>query len=602
MKSLISSAPVLAFFYLSKTTTVSADASSFGLGAVLLQADKSGDLTPVAFASRTLTCAELNYAQIEKECLAGVWACEKFQQYLSGLESISLLTDHKPLIPLINRRDLDQVPIRCQRLLMRLRRFNIEAIHVPGKTLLIADTLSQSPVSNPDRGDKELCSVVVDYVAERQENLPVSADILSRVKQATREDETFQKVMRYMQDGWPTYASGIPDEIKPYHQVRGHLSADNGLLLYNSRIAIPASLQNDILTKIHQGHQGVGKCRDRATTCVWWYRMSSDIKNMVETCRFCQSKGPTQRKEPLVATLLPERPWVYIAVDLCDYKNKTYMVVIDYFSRYIELAHLSSTTSHSTIAKLKEIFARWGIPDKVMSDNGPQFGSLEFMSFTKAYAFSHITISPHHSQGNGLAERAVQIAKKILSQDDSNLALMTYRATPVPATGYSPAQLLMGRQMRTTLPVLKEKLKPQWPPMRKLKVNDQKAKSRYTTNYNRRYSVRPLSTLAPGQSVYMKLDQDKHWDTMATVVHGHQDNPRSYIIKTSEGKLFRRNRRHLKPERTTNADSDSDSDSEVRPEPDDDSRTMNTKPVHQTTDRVTTRSGRRVKPVYKMDL
>ena len=213
--------------------------------------------------------------------------------------------------------------------------------------------------------------------------------------------------------------------------------------------------------------------------------MSTDIKKMVETCRFCQSKGPTQRKKPLVATPLPERPWEYIAVDLCDYKNKTYMVVIDYFSRYIELAHLSSTTSHSTIGKLKEIFARWGIPDKVMSNNGPQFGSLEFMSFTKAYAFSHIMINPHHSQGNGLAERAVQIAKKILSQDDPNLALMTYQATPVPATGYSPAQLLMGRQMRTTLPVLNLKLKPQWPSMRKLKVNDQKTKSRYTTNYNR---------------------------------------------------------------------------------------------------------------------
>ena len=603
-KDFIVRSPTLSYYDPTKPTIVSADASSYGLGACLLQLHGE-DRKPIAFASRTLTDAEKKYAQIEKECLASVWACERFAQYLSGLQTFTLETDHKPLVPLMMTRDIDQVPIRCQRLLLRMLRFNPEVIHVPGKSLVIADSLSRRPLPHSVE-DVELAQEVVAYV-ENVERGTFSPGKLEQVRSATDNDDELQVVMDYVLSGWPQYIRDVPQQLRKFFEIRHHLSISERLLLYDSRIYVPSALRADILSRIHQGHQGISKCLERARGSVYWLGISAQIQNVVQSCSFCQEHQRTQRKEPLMPTPIPERPWQRVAADLCDDDGVIYMVVVDYYSRYIELCKLARITTSDIVRELKCIFARFGIPEIFQSDNGPQFASAEFAKFAKEFDFVHSTSSPHFPQSNGEVERAVQTAKSLLSQSDPEIALMVYRSTPVTSTGFSPSQLLMGRQIRTTLPTIARNLQPGWPDQKAVQVNDDYAKTLHKQYYDRRHGVKLLSPLSSGQRVVTKLDSQKTWTGQSTV-STHADTPRSLIINNDQtSRSVRRNRRHLMPvdppaslsnpvcERPIVANSPSPSPSPTA---------VTTSPLGRPPDprKTVTQSGRISRPVQRLDL
>ena len=153
-----------------------------------------------------------------------------------------------------------------------------------------------------------------------------------------------------------------------------------------------------------------------------------------------------------------------VGTDLFGWKGEQYLVIVDYYSRYLEIAKLSSTTSSAVITVLKSVFARHGIPEVVRSDNGPQCTSKEFSQFANSYGFKHITSSPRYPQSNGQAERTVKTVKRMLKQStDPYLATLNYRAIPSPWCKLSPAELLMGRRLRTQVPLIQEQLVFRWP-------------------------------------------------------------------------------------------------------------------------------------------
>ena len=257
IKQMLTTSPVLAFFDPLLKTVVSADASSYGIGATLLQQQPGGELKPVGYVSRSMTPTEQRYAQIEKEALALTWACERFSDYLLGLDFL-IQTDHKPLVPLFSVKALEELPVRVQRFRMRMMRYRFTIEHVPGKDLVVADMLSRAPLNTPTVQDQQLHQEGEEYIQVVLKSLPVSDKLLEEVKENQAQDEVCCQIKAYCKNGWPE-RSELTGALRPYQEVAAELSIQNGLLMRGSRIVIPAEMRLRMLDKIHQGHQGIEK-------------------------------------------------------------------------------------------------------------------------------------------------------------------------------------------------------------------------------------------------------------------------------------------------------------------------------------------------------
>ena len=232
-------------------------------------------------------------------------------------------------------------------------------------------------------------------------------------------------------------------------------------------------LQEETLSKVHEGHQGIERCHMRLKRSVWWPGILEQLTEVVAKCPKCM-RDASQTREPLMPTPLPTYPWQVIGSDLFMLNVSTYLLVVEYYSRFPEVTKLPSTVSGSVILVLKTLFVRYRIPEVLCSDNGPQYSSDKFTQFMQSYGVRHITSSPRYPQRNGLSERMVQTVKRLPKRSpDPHLALLNYQSTPFPWCNLSPSELLMGRCLRTTLPRLLDSLTPQWPYLAEFKRADQ---------------------------------------------------------------------------------------------------------------------------------
>ena len=175
-------------------------------------------------------------------------------------------------------------------------------------------------------------------------------------------------------------------------------------------------MRKKIKEKLPQGHLGVEKCKARARKTVFWPGINAKMVDMVAHCSACFENQPHQQKEPLMLHESPMEPWYKVGMDPFTYKSKNYLVIVDFFSNYPEVCSLNNTHSSTIISNAKAIFARHGIPQIVISDNGPQFSSTKFKKFAISWEFKHVTSSPKHRKSNGKAESAVKTIKKLFKK------------------------------------------------------------------------------------------------------------------------------------------------------------------------------------------
>ena len=219
---------------------------------------------------------------------------------------------------------------------------------------------------------------------------------------------------------------------------------------------------------------------------------------MITDCEVCQKEKPNP-VEPMIPSGTPPYPFHTVGTDLFEFKGNQYLLLVDYLSRYPEIPLLESATSESVIGHLKSIFPRYRIPVVVRSDNGPQFASK---------AFQHITSSPKYPQSNGEAERMVKTIKEMLKKaEDPYLALLSYRSTPL-AQGFSPAQIMMGRRLRSNVPTIQSSLPPEAIPLEKLRDKDEHVRAKQKEDFDRRHRVKEMPTLPIGQAVYIPDRQE----------------------------------------------------------------------------------------------
>ena len=537
VKQAIATSGTLAYYDSSLPTTVSSDASSYGIGGTIMQ-EHDGILKPVAFVSRTMTDAEKRYSQIEKELLAIVWTCEKFSRYLIGIDKFRIITDHKPLVPIINDKDLDVVPARCVRLLIRYMRFSGIAEHAPGKSMVIADLLSRKPLDDTTSDtDEDVRYHAISVLC----SMPASTPKIIQIREESANDMIISQTMAYVIKGWPS-VNEVPPALREMYAVRNSLTVIENILMYGDRMVIPSSMRDEMLMKLHAGHLGITKTTMRAKQSMWWPGISPQIEAMITNCQHCQMHRNNQRSEPLMPRELPGRPWQQVDMDLLTHRGKEYLVVSDVYSRWLEIVELTSTSSQSVIRQLKKIFSTFGYPDVMFSDNGPQFSSHDFQCFVTECNAVHKTSSPKYPQSNGGAENAVKQAKKILDQPDPLLALMEYRSTPTTVTGYSPCELLQGRRMKTALPSTHDQLKPKLPDEYQVRSRHRHSKQQQKKHYDRRNGARHMKTLEPGDIVRIRTPDQKQWGEYGKVLK--RCGPRSYVIDTGNGK-YRRNRKHI---------------------------------------------------------
>ena len=455
--------------------------------------------------------------------------------------------DQKPLVSIFRKHMIDVSP-RIQRITIRAWQYDFVPQHIPGRINIIADSLSRvTPLEFQDsNAEKDILAVnFLQYssVEERERD---------EVLRETSKDKELQSLKHYISTGWPAKRSQIPMSLHPYWNYRDELMVESGILMKNSKVLIPETLRQKYLIQIHQGHQGIEACRSRAREFVFWVNINNDLKEMVEKCDICQSQ---QNSTPVIQNYIsevPPHPWHTLGSDLFYFQRVDFLVVVDYFSKFLIVRKIPSSTSSAVIKELGMIFSEFGNPQIFRSDNGPCYLSQEFKFFMQNWLVEHRTSSPHYPQSNGLAESMVKVSKnlieKAVKQDlPWNRLLLDYRCTPISSEIPSPAEILFGRKLRSSISILPSQIMNDR--IRKQRELIAKKEGKFYTNvkdFQDRIKALPFEA---GQNVWLQNSDSRKYEK--AVIREKCREPNSYMVQIpTTGQCFRRNSNFIKPRQT----------------------------------------------------
>lgn len=447
----------LGFFSTTDRTELFVDASSIGLGAVLVQFNSANIPRIIACASKSLTSTEQRYPQTQREALAVVWGVERFSFYLTGRQFI-VRTDAtaNEFIYNCQHRIGKRAVSRAEAWSLRLQPYDFTIKRVTSEDN-VADALSRLI----------RCSQAAEPFEDENENhllyvLDGGMDItLDEIEKKSETDTEMQKICLALRfDKWPR-------ELRRYECQKKDLHNLGFLVFKNDTIVLPNALRKKALFSAHGGHVGEIAMKRIMRQFFWWPGMAKDTENFVKGCETCAVLSRRNPPIPLSSRELPDGPWEVLQIDFLTatgFGSEKFLVLTDTYSRYLYVIEMNNLTAESTNAALCDIFKLWGCPEIMQSDNGPPFKSANFCDFWEEKGVKIRKAIPLSPQSNGMIERQNQGIIKALAAARIDgvhwrMALDRYvhkhnTLVPHARLNVTPFELMVGWRFRGTFPSL----------------------------------------------------------------------------------------------------------------------------------------------------
>ena len=343
----------------------------------------------------------------------------------------------------------------------------------------------------------------------------------------------------------------VSSALIPFQHRQEELTVEGECLLWGIRVIVPTKLRAQVLEELHRDHQGMSRMKAVARSHLWWPGLDQQIEELVRSCERCLAGKPAPAAAPLHPWVWPTRPWTRVHIDFAGpFEDKMFLLAVDAHSKWPEVVVMANTSSSNTINALRRMFASYGIPERIVSDNGPQFTSTEFADFLHGNGVKHTRSAPYHPASNGAVERLVQTFKNAMwaSRGDARSLqhrldsfLFSYRTSPHATTGQAPCSLFLGRSLRTRFDLLK-------PDVEGRVLNKQ---SSQVSQHDQHSKAR---TLVVGQKVMARDFRTRHGPAWVPGIVQTVLGPVSYMVKVAEGLTWKRHVDHIRARGDLTAD------------------------------------------------